>query len=129
MLILACSPFTTKILGQFLEFITSVFCAGRELQLVEDWRRIATSMGGVWLHLQYQEMASCRSARKRALQQLTCMVGKDEYKEKSWSGDVNLVSIMIHLVVCLLSLCRLSIGQVLDVLTPVFCAGRDLVGD
>ena len=65
----------------------------------------------------------------RALQQLTCMVGKDEYKEKSWSGDVNLVSIMIHLVVCLLSLCRLSIGNVLEVLTSVFCTGRELVGD
>ena len=65
----------------------------------------------------------------RTLQQLTCMVGKDEYKEKSWSGDVNLVSIMNNLVVCLLSLCRLSIAQVLDVLTPVICAGRELVGD
>ena len=118
MLILACSPFTTKILGQFLEFLASVFCAGRELQL----------------HLQYQEMASCRSARKsysrmRALHQLTCMVGKDEYKEKSWSGDFNLVSIVIHLVVYWLSLCRLSIGHVLEVLTSVFCAGRELVGD
>ena len=57
------------------------------------------------------------------------MVGMDEYKEKSWSGDGNLVSIMIHLVVCLLFLCRLSIGQMLEVLTSVFCAGKELVGD
>ena len=111
MLILACSPFTTNICGQFLESKTSVFCAGRELQLVGDSRRIASASGVVWLHLQYQEMESCRSARKsyprmRALQQLTCMVGKDEYKEKSWSGDVNLVFIMIHVVVYLLLLCR-----------------------
>ena len=34
----------------------------------------------------------------RALQQLTCMVGKDEFKEKSCIGDVNLVSIMSLLV-------------------------------
>jgi hypothetical protein len=69
--------------GHFLEFINSVFCAGRELQLTEDWRRKSTASGGVWLHLQYQERASCRSARKSyfrlgALQLLTCMVGKDE---------------------------------------------------
>ena len=104
------------------------------MQLVEDWRRITTTLGGVWLHLQHQEMASCRSARKnysrmRALQQLACMVGKDEYKEKLCSGDFNLMSIVIHLVICLLSLCRLSVGHVLEVLTSVFCAGRKLVGD
>ena len=70
-------------------------------------------------------MTRCRSARKsyprmRSLQQLTCLVGKDEYKEKLWSGDVNLVSIMIHLVVCLLSLCRQNIGHLMEVLTSVF---------
>ena len=48
---------------------------------------------------------------------MTCMIGKDEYKEKSWSGDFNLVLIVIILVVCLLSLCRPSIGHVLEVLT------------
>ena len=29
-------------------FVTSVLCAGRELPLVEDWRRIATSTVGVF---------------------------------------------------------------------------------
>ena len=90
------------------------------MQLVEDWRRVDTDPGGVWLQLQYQEMSSCRSARNsyprmRALQQLTSMVSKDGYMENSWSGDVNLVSIMIHLEVWLLSLCRLSLGLVLEV--------------
>ena len=87
MLICACSPFTTEILGQCLDFVTSVFCSGRELQLFEDWRRVATDSGGVWLHLQYQEMSSRRSTRRsyprmRAKQQLTSMVGKDEYMER-----------------------------------------------
>ena len=65
----------------------------------------------------------------RALQQRTSMVGKDEYMEKSKSGDVNLLSIMIHLEVWLLSICRLILGHVLEVLTSVFCTGRELVGD
>ena len=56
------------------------------MQLVGAWRRIATAFGEVWLLLQDHEMARCRSARKscprmRALQQLTCLVGKDEYRE------------------------------------------------
>ena len=45
--------FHKKNLGQCLEFVTSVFCSGSELHLVEDWRRVATTMGEVWLHLQY----------------------------------------------------------------------------
>ena len=51
----------------------------------------------------------------KALQQLTSMVGKDEYMIKSKSGDANLWSIMIDLEVWLLLLCRLSLGHVLDV--------------
>ena len=50
----------------------------------------------------------------KAIQQLTSMVGKDEYMTKSKSA--NLWSIMIDLEVWLLSLCRLSLGHVLDVL-------------
>ena len=34
------------------------------MQLVGDCRRIATAWGRGWLHLQDQEMARCRSARK-----------------------------------------------------------------
>ena len=57
------------------------------MQLVGDWRRIATAWGGEWLHLQDQEMDRCRSTRKsypkmRALQQLTCLIGNDEYRER-----------------------------------------------
>ena len=60
---------------------------GRELQLVGDWRRIATAWGGGWLHLQDQETARCRSTRKsypkmRALQQLICFIGNYEYRER-----------------------------------------------
>ena len=65
----------------------------------------------------------------RALQQLTSMVRKDEYSEKSKGGDVNVLSIIIHLEVWLLSLCRLCLGHVLVVVTSVFCAGREPVGD
>ena len=61
----------------------------------------------------------------RALQQLTSTVGKDENMEKSKSGDVHLWSNMIHLEVWLLSICRLSLGNVLEVLTSVFCAGTE----
>ena len=43
------------------------------------------------------------------------------------SDDFNLVSIVIYIVVCLLSLCRLSIGHVLEVLISVFVAGRELL--
>ena len=57
---------------------------GRELKLVGDCRRIATAWGRGWLHLQDQEMARCRSARKsmRTLQQLTCLTGNDECRER-----------------------------------------------
>ena len=73
---------------QVPECVTLVFCSGREVQLVWGWMRIATALGGVWLLLQDQEMARCRSTRKsynrmRALQQLTCLVGKDEYWRES----------------------------------------------
>ena len=61
---------------QVPECVTSEFCAGRDLQLVEDWRMEATASGGRWLHLQYQEKSSCRSTWRsfpmmKALQQLT----------------------------------------------------------
>ena len=57
------------------------------MQLVGDCRRIATAWGRGWLHLQGQEMARCRSARKsyprmRVLKYLTSLVGKDEYRER-----------------------------------------------
>ena len=57
------------------------------MQLVGDCRRIATAWGRGWLHLQDQEMARCRSVRKsyprmRALQQLICLIGNDEYRER-----------------------------------------------
>ena len=45
------------------------------------------SLGGGWLHLQNHEMAGWRSDRKSylkrgALQQLTCLIGNDEYVER-----------------------------------------------
>ena len=71
---------------------------GRELQLSREVcssggssRRRALGEGrqqlGRKTNMKDQKMARCRSARKsyprmRALQQLTCLVGKDEYREK-----------------------------------------------
>ena len=49
---------------QVPDYVTSVFCAGTEVQLVGGRMKIATALEKVWLHFQDQEMAICRSPRK-----------------------------------------------------------------